>query len=218
MTAGSMGGASNGAPSRALRTVVAALVLAASLACADVGGAQTLSEPESLAGRLLVALPEMPDPRFAETVIYLVEHDSTGAMGLVINRPMGTLPLAELLKGLNIEGQAVGGDIRLYYGGPVENGQGFVLHSPDYVGKGTRVVPDGLALTADPEIVRDIAAGVGPKQSLFVFGYAGWSPGQLEAEIAEGGWITVPADDTLVFGGDNKHKWRDAMARRSINL
>ncbi len=173
---------------------------------------------DGLAGQLLVATPEMRDPRFAETVIFMIKHDQSGAMGLVLNRPLGEVPVANLLEEFGIEGEAVGGDIRLHYGGPVEVGRGMVLHSSDYVGEGTVIVNDTVAFTAEREIVRAIAAGAGPRLSLITFGYAGWSPGQLEAEIANGGWITVPADEALVFGDDHEGKWRRAIARQSIEL
>lgn len=170
-----------------------------------------------LAGQLLVATPEMPDPRFAKTVIYMIEHDTTGAMGLVVNQTMGEIPIGELLEGLGLDGDGARGSVLLHRGGPVNAASGLVLHSPDYVADGTVVVDQGLALTARPKIVEDIASGAGPRRSLVAFGYAGWAAGQLEAEIAAGAWITVPSDDALVFDDDDG-KWRRAMARWGIDL
>ncbi len=170
-----------------------------------------------LAGQLLVATPEMPDPRFAETVIYMVEHSTDGAMGLVVNRPVGEIPLAELLEELGLDGQGASGSVRLHQGGPVRVAHGLVLHSPDYVVDGTLVVDHGLALTTRPKIVEDIASGAGPRRILVAFGYAGWGAGQLEAEIAAGAWVTIPSDDALVFD-DVVGKWRRAMARHGIEL
>ncbi len=172
----------------------------------------------SLAGKLLVATPEMPDSRFAETVIFMVEHDTSGAMGLVLNRPMGEIPVASLLDELGIEGTSAEGEIRLHYGGPVELSRGLVLHSADYTGADTMVVTDAVSLTAEREIMRAIATGHGPRRSLVAFGYAGWAAGQLEAEIASGGWITVPADDSLVFDDDYAAKWQRAIKRHAIEL
>ncbi len=196
-----------------------AAVLLAILVCA--GGWEAGAEPpasEGLAGQLLVATEKMPDPRFAETVIYMVEHNASGAMGLVVNRPLGEVPFTDLLEGLGLENEGVSGNVRVHYGGPVEERRGFVLHSPDYTDEGTKVIDASVALTSKPEIVRAIAGGVGPRQSLVVFGFAGWGPGQLESEMMRGDWITVPADEALVFSDDYEDKWRRALDRRSIDL
>lgn len=171
-----------------------------------------------LTGQLLVATDELSDPRFARSVIYMIQHDSNGAMGLVINRPMGTVPLAKLLDELGQDSKGVSGDIRLHYGGPVDPGRGFTLHTSDYSGKGTEVVEDGIAVTAQPEILRAIGIGKGPRLALLAVGYAGWSPGQLEAEIKAGAWISVPADEALLFDEDYATKWARATARRLFNL
>ena len=172
----------------------------------------------NLAGQLLVATNELRDPRFVRTVVFMVRHDAGGAMGLVVNRPVGEVPLADLLNRLGIEGRGVGGEIRLHYGGPVEPNRGFVLHTADYAVAGTQVIQNGIALTLQPEILHAIGAGTGPRRSLFTLGYAGWAPGQLEAEIAAGAWITVPADAGLVFDERSDKKWERAMARRTIEL
>ncbi|MFQ5828603.1 MAG: YqgE/AlgH family protein [Candidatus Methylomirabilia bacterium] len=172
----------------------------------------------SLAGQLLVATPKMPDPRFAQTVIYMVRHDATGAMGLIVNRPIRDVPLAHLLERLGMESDGVSGSIRVHYGGPVAGKRGFMLHSADYVGKGTTIVHGGVALTDQPDILTAIAAGTGPHHSLFAVGYAGWSPGQLEAEMGAGHWVTAPADEALLFEGDYRGKWQRAMDRRIIRL
>jgi putative transcriptional regulator len=148
----------------------------------------------------------------------MVRHEAAGAMGLVVNRPMGEVPLARVLDGLGIEHGEVSGKIRLHYGGPVALERGFVLHTADYVAESTVVIAAGVALTAEPEIWRAIAAGAGPRRSLFVVGHSGWAPGQLEAEIRAGAWVVVPADEALVFDDDYDGKWPRAMARLSINL
>ncbi len=173
---------------------------------------------ESVAGQLLVATQKMGDPRFAEAVIYMVKHDASGAMGVVVNQPMGEVSAAELLDQLGVDNQGVSGSIRLHYGGPVEERRGIVLHSPDYVGDGTLVVDGAVAMTRDREIIRDMASGAGPQRSLLAFGYAGWRAGQLESEFMTGSWITVPADEALVFDDDYDGKWRRAIARRAIEL
>ncbi len=179
---------------------------------------ETPSEATGLAGQLLVATPAMSDPRFVETVIFMVKHDASGAMGLVVNRPVGEIAMTDLLKELGIDDESADGEIRLYYGGPVDAGRGLVLHSPDYVAEETQVITDKVSLTAEREIVRAIAHGDGPRLSLVTFGYAGWGAGQLEGEIKRGGWISVPADEALVFDDDYEGKWARAMDRLSIEL
>lgn len=179
---------------------------------------ETPSEAKSLAGQLLVATPAMSDPRFVETVIFMVKHDASGAMGLVVNRPVGEIAMIDLLKELGIDDESAGGEIRLHYGGPVDAGRGLVLHSADYMADETQVITDTVSLTAEREIVRAIANGSGPRLSIVTFGYAGWSAGQLEGEIERGGWIAVPADEALVFDDDYEGKWARAMDRLSIEL
>lgn len=179
---------------------------------------ETPSEAKSLAGQLLVATPAMSDPRFVETVIFMVKHDTSGAMGLVVNRPVGEIAMTDLLKELGIDDESADGEIRLHYGGPVDAGRGLVLHSADYMADETQVITDTVSLTAEREIVRAIANGSGPRLSIVTFGYAGWSAGQLEGEIERGGWIAVPADEALVFDDDYEGKWARAMDRRSIEL
>lgn len=172
----------------------------------------------SIAGQFLVATPELRDPRFVRTVVYMVQHDSKGAMGLVVNRPIGDVPLAVLLDRLGMNGNTAGGDMRVHYGGPVEPTRGFVLHTTDYRTEGTHAVQGGLAITSQPEIFRAISAGKGPRLSLLALGYAGWAPGQLEGEIAAGAWVVVPADEALLFDQNYEKKWERAMARRRFEL
>ena len=176
------------------------------------------AHPIALAGQLLVARDELRDPRFVRSVIYMVHHNATGAMGLIINRPIWDTPLSELLEQAGLDGKGVKEKIRVHFGGPVEPEQGFVLHTADYNIEGTEVVKDGIAVTARSEILRAIGTGTGPRQSLFALGYAGWAPGQLEAEIKAGAWEIVPADTALVFDENADTKWERAMAKRTIYL
>ena len=196
--------------------VAAAFALTA--AAPSAGQAGEAARSESLAGRLLVAAPSMPDGRFAETVIYMLRHDDTGAMGVVVNRPMGDVPAATLLGSLGLDEGGAEGSIRVHYGGPVENERGFVLHSTDYLDGDSLTVAGGLALSMNSDVVRAIAAGEGPRHSLLLFGYAGWGPGQLESEMMRDDWITVPADEALVFDGEYREKWRRAIDRRGVDL
>lgn len=171
-----------------------------------------------LAGQLLVATEKMPDPRFFRTVIYMLQHDATGARGLVVNRPLGDMRLADVLERFGLDGRDGGDGIRVHYGGPVDPGRGFVLHTADYAGAGSRVIAGGIAVTTDVEILNAMARGQGPRRSLLALGFAGWAPGQLEGEIRRGGWISVLSDEAIVFDDDHARKWERAMARRRIDL
>ena len=177
-----------------------------------------LEEGESfLEGKLLIALPGMEDERFANTVIYVCAHSSKGAMGIVINKPIPGLSFAELLKQLEIQTSPRTGEFPILYGGPVETGRGFVLHSGDYDGSdSTLPVSEDISLTATLDILRAIAEGCGPKQALFALGYAGWAPGQIESEFQRNGWLHCEADATLVFGVHPDAKWRTALQRLGI--
>ncbi len=167
--------------------------------------------PAALVGQLLVASATMGDPRFAHTVIYMVAHDGDGAMGLVVNREVGEGPLKALLRGFGVEDADVAGSARLQYGGPVEPSRGFVLHSTDYSGGGTKVVGDGIALSTGFDVLKALANGDGPQTRRFYLGYAGWGPGQLEGEIAHEDWLTAPADPSLIFGDEGEALWEKVM-------
>ncbi|MSO84623.1 MAG: YqgE/AlgH family protein [Rhodospirillales bacterium] len=170
-----------------------------------------------LAGQLLVAMPGLADPRFARSVIYMCAHNADGAMGLVLNKTIESLTFPDLLSQLGIVGAGGGIPIRVHFGGPVESGRGFVLHSADYVQDATMVVDSAVALTATIDILKAIAQGSGPKQRLLALGYSGWGAGQLDAEIKANGWLNVPADDELVFGADLDGKWLRAMKKIGID-
>lgn len=169
-------------------------------------------------GQLLVATAETKDPRFAESVIYLVKHDADGAMGLVINKPMAKGPIEDLLKGFGLEGKSSKREIVIHYGGPVGPRQGFVLHSDETLLENSTKVADGIAMTADAKMIEAIAGGKGPRQSLFMFGYAGWAPRQLEAELKMNSWIVIPGDKALIFGANADKKWRQAIDKQQIPL
>jgi putative transcriptional regulator len=139
-------------------------------------------------------------------------------LGIVVNRVLGTGPAAQVLELFGLRDDGAEGELRVYAGGPVQPSSGLVLHSPDYVGEGTTVVNEDFALTSDAEVVRAIARGEGPRNSLIAFGYAGWGPGQLDDEIAQEAWVDVPADEAIVFDDDLESKWRRAFALRSVDL
>jgi putative transcriptional regulator len=165
-----------------------------------------------LSGKLLIAMPAMGDPRFAKSVIMICAHSDDGAMGLIINKPAAELRFADLLDQLDIPRGDGGRDIRIHYGGPVERGRGFVLHSRDYDGgKGSMSVDGGYRMTATLDVLEALARGDGPGQALLALGYAGWGPGQLESEIARNDWLTADAVPGLVFGADDAAKWAGAL-------
>lgn len=198
---------------------MAALLLAALLvvtAAAD-GLAQSPSR-RPLTGRLLVATDTMRDPRFAKSVIYIVRHRPEGAFGLVVNLPMGEVPFELALKPFGLEIPPGSGNVRVYYGGPVEERRGFVLHSRDWSGEGTTVLDDQFAITDDPKALQAIANKTGPRRALFCLGYTGWGPGQLDAEMLTGAWGVAPADEKLVFDEDPQQKWIEATTRRLLDL
>ena len=202
------------------RFATAIIVLAVATAGAGLSrvGAAAGQDGPWLTGQFLVATEKLRDPRFDHTVIYLTQHDADGAMGLVVNRPIGPMPAAQMLEAFGLDPNGVTGNLHVHYGGPVQPRRGFVLHTADYTEASTRIVRDGIAMTAEQKILSAIARGKGPRQSLFAFGYAGWASDQLEGEIRDGAWITVPADATLLFDVDHARKWERATARLRIRL
>ena len=182
-------------------------------------GAPAVGAVPSLAGQLLVATPELDDPNFSRTVVYMVQHDEGGALGVVINRVHLVGPLGRLLESLGIEeGSDSEAEIRVHEGGPVEPGRGVVLHSPDYRDDDPMVVDELAAFSFSLDALRDIAQGHGPRHSLFALGYAGWAPDQLEGEIARGSWFTIEPDEALLFDDAVETKWQRALARRGVDL
>ena len=172
---------------------------------------------DCLSGQLIVAMPGMQDPRFEKSVIYMCAHNADGAMGLVVNRALDTLSFPDMLEQLGITPAGVGQEINIHFGGPVESGRGFVLHSRDYLQEATMVVDTDVALSATVDILKAIALGDGPRQSLLALGYAGWGPGQLDSEIKHNGWLHVAADADLVFGPKLDNKWERAMGKIGID-
>ena len=211
---------------RLLRFAPLWMVLAVAVALVAAGQSGRLVRADAaggdayLTGQLLVATPDMGDPRFAETVIYMVSHDADGAMGLVVNRVLGTGPLGLLLETLEIDIEADPdlGEVRLLFGGPVEPERGFVLHSDDFEGESTRIVANGIAVSFGTDALAAMAQGAGPRRSLVLLGYAGWGPGQLESELARADWLVVPAEKALVFSDDPASVWERARESYGIEL
>ena len=183
-------------------------------------------ESEYLDGQMLIAMPVMEDERFQRSVIYMCAHSSEGAMGIIVNRPAGSIDFPGLLMQLNIikKGERImlGEDaeaMKVLRGGPVETGRGFVLHSSDFFIKdSTLPIDDDISLTATLDILKAIATGSGPKRAILALGYAGWGPGQLENELQHNGWLHCPADPDLVFGKDVDGKYERALKKLGIEL
>jgi putative transcriptional regulator len=201
-----------------LRRLLAASFLAATLPPAELPSLAQPAEHASLRGQLLIASPAMSDPRFDQAVILLVRHDRKGALGIVINRPLEDRSLASLLKAMGENDATVEGTVRIFAGGPVQPGVGFVVHSADYRRPDTMEIDGHLAVTSSREILHDIGNKTGPAKSLVAFGYAGWAPGQLEGELDHRFWFTTPADSRLVFDQDRGAVWDEAMKRRTQDL
>jgi putative transcriptional regulator len=173
---------------------------------------------DSLAGQLLVASPDIGDPRFERAVILVIAHDSDGAFGVTINRPVGMHPMGELLDAVGQKHGRVNGEVPIFAGGPIQEQIGFILHSSDYHDASTKPIGHGVALTSSAAILRDIARGKGPRKSLIAFGYAGWLPGQLEAEVDKHAWVVAPLDPKLIFDTAPDRLWDLAWARRTLSL
>lgn len=169
-----------------------------------------------LEGQLLVSTPLISTSCFHKSVIYLFAHNAEGAMGIIINQPLETVPYDSLLDDADLADLDGNNEIDVYYGGPVDRSRGFVIHSGDYTRGEILFTLDNIAVSANAAILKDMALGQGPQRSRLVVGYAGWTAGQLEKEIEENSWITVPATRELVFDIDDEMKW--GMASQSLGI
>lgn len=179
-----------------------------------------------LTGKLLIAMPGMGDPRFERSVIYLCAYSDEAAMGLIVNRAADDLTFSDLLRQLDI---ASGIEITpararkpVHFGGPVEHGRGFVLHSTDYRTEGSTLevrpkAGQSFGMTATMDILEDMARGGGPEQAILALGYAGWGPGQLEQEITRNGWLTCDATPEIVFAPADGDKWPRALKSLGVD-
>ena len=193
---------------------VAAVLVSATALDAALPKPQLPLESVSLTGQLLVASAAMKDPRFQRTVILIVRHSQSGAFGIAINRPAGERPLTELLGRFGAK-EDLDGAVPIFAGGPVEPDLGFVIHTTDYKIAETAAINADVAFTAGPNILRDIGRKKGPVKALVAFGYAGWGPNQLEAELAHDAWFTIAADSALIFDEGRDRVWDEAVARRA---
>ncbi len=178
---------------------------------------KTTPEDGFLKGSLLLATAALDGSYFAKAVIYLCAHNKDGAMGIIINQPMQTIKFHELLEQLNLKpGFNVPSPV-VHLGGPVDASRGFVLHSTDVTKGDTLKIDEHLGITGTVDILRLMAEGRGPQKSLLALGYAGWGPGQLEQELQENSWLTVGADDGIIFDHDLDHKWEKALRKLGVD-
>ncbi|HID82406.1 MAG TPA: YqgE/AlgH family protein [Chromatiales bacterium] len=172
-----------------------------------------------LANHFLIAMPDMADPNFAETLTLICEHNDDGALGFVINRPTD-IPIQELFEqqGIEFDPQHNIGQEPIHFGGPVHAEQGFVLHSSERTWDTTLSVSPDFKITASRDIISAVAKGEGPGKVIFLLGYAGWGPGQLEEEISANAWLTTEADPGIVFNTPVEQRWQAAAQRLGIDL
>ena len=196
---------------------LATLLLAAMLVSAVFPGAVVAPDDQTLAG---TPGSHARDGRSAlrRDRHSPVRHDKTGALGIVINRPVEERALASLLEELGQKNPDAQGTVRIFAGGPVESSIGFVIHSAEYRRAETMAVDEHISVTSSPQILRDMGHGAGPAKALVAFGYAGWGPGQLEDEMAQRSWFTEPEDPKLLFNTDPSIVWKEALSRRSRDL
>lgn len=196
-----------------------AIVVLLALPPGGPAGAVELADGESLAGKLLVAAESMPDPRFQGTVIYMCRHGGdSGALGLVLNRRIGVVPGATIAEEFDLDAEPTEDSVALHWGGPVELGRGFVLHTRDYASESTTAVDSHIAFSVDSQALVDIVEGRGPKRRILVMGYAGWAAGQLESELRRDDWLIVPADESIVFDEDVADMWRSVIDSIGVEL
>lgn len=170
-----------------------------------------------LTGKLLIAMPYAQDTRFYKTVIYVCGHDDSGAMGLIINKPLATVSFKELLMQMEIDIDNNLPNVPIHYGGPVEVGRGFVLHTADYLAESSVIINDNFALTATLEILRAISHQRGPDKAILALGYVGWGAFQLETEVQNNGWLLIDATPEIVFNSAIEGIWEAAMASIGVN-
>lgn len=171
-----------------------------------------MTAPTNLTGHMLIAMPSMGDPRFEHSVIFICDHSDDGAMGLIINKSSDELDMPTLLSQLSIDVKDDLKQRQVHFGGPVEMGRGFVLHSPDYKSLVTTLeVRDDIHMTATQDILEDLGKGAGPEKWMMALGYAGWGAGQLEGEIAQNGWLVCDASPEIVFDLPDVAKWEAAL-------
>ena len=175
----------------------------------------------SLAGKLLLAMPGLADPRFHRAVIFMCAHDDNGAMGLIVNHHLPNLDFSQLLQKMHMDDEVFedlqGLDMKILSGGPVENGRGFLLHDSDFSDKDTIRITDDFSVTGTLDALQKIAKGQGPEQSLFILGHAGWGKDQLEREIGEGSWLVSEPKASIIFHEQRDEIWTLAVRDMGVD-
>ena len=171
----------------------------------------------NLTGQIIVSMPSLEDERFYKTVIYICAHSSEGSMGIIINKKIDYDLYPDLLQQLGIDKPLNNKKLFIRYGGPVESGRGFVLHSDDMMRKETLNIDKGVALTSTAEFFDDLSKGKGPKNCILALGYAGWQPGQLEHEIMRNSWMSLSVDNSFLFDDEVSRKWSQAYKLMGID-
>lgn len=177
-----------------------------------------MSSNLDLANQFLIAMPQLDDPNFHHTVTYICEHSEDGAMGIVVNRPID-LSLGDVLKHMALETQSKkAAESPVYFGGPVQKERGFVIHSPSGDWDSMHQVNNQIAVTTSRDILEAIANDQGPDDTLIALGYAGWGPGQLEEEISQNAWLTVPFDHRILFQTPSHRRWEAAAGLIGVDI
>lgn len=171
----------------------------------------------SIAGKFLVAAPSLQESCFTRAVIYMCSYNEAGAMGIIVNYPIDNVKIDDIMEQLNIETTYSHG-AQVHFGGPVESNRGFIIHSDEFTAGGSICRHDGIAVTSNADVLQAMAKGSGPRRSMLALGYAGWSAGQLEAEMESGSWIVVSATKQLLFDTDNEAKWSLAISSLGFDV
>ncbi|MEE2688029.1 MAG: YqgE/AlgH family protein [Pseudomonadota bacterium] len=198
--------------------LLAAAIVLRSAHSAPVEGQSDNGFTYSLEGKLLVASPRLMSNVFKQSVVLMIEHNESGAFGLIVNKPLGIAPKKRVYTELGISGEDPQGTFTIFYGGPVAPNMGFVIHDSTLKGLATRQVGIGLSVSDQKSIVEALAAGVGPRRYAFVVGYTGWAAGQLESELRRNDWVTAPLDRDIVLDHEHDTKWKRATQSRYRNL
>ena len=177
-----------------------------------------LAQDKFHVGQLLVAKPDMPDLRFSETVIFVCRHDSEGALGLVLNRPAGQIKMSKLMESLDVPNDGVTGDIQIRFGGPLETQTGFLMYGKKIENEDGICSSHGVTVSNNKDVLKSLGPKNSSEEIILFLGYAGWSPNQLESELARKDWLTVPADRSFLFAPDIKSLWNRARARYGLDL
>ena len=177
-----------------------------------------LAQDKFHVGQLLVAKPDMPDLRFSETVVFVCRHDAKGALGLVLNRTAGRIKTSKLMESLGLPSDGVTGDVQIRFGGPLETQAGFLMYTKTIENEDGICSSHGVTVSNNKDVLKTLGSENSPEEIILFFGYAGWSPNQLESELARKDWLTVPADRSFLFAPDIKSLWNRARARYGLNL